>query len=229
MNSWNQLVNSALLGTEKMPLQEHLLPTIIKNKLKNANQNDREGLFLQAVSLLWTYNRAGKESEDLNLIQIENAPEESLEVCPSEAQSVFKKMIENENAKVALLEVFLDKMVEKQWIISPNLLRSLLDEGVKIKDKKLRNKISQVIGERGKWLLQFNEAWQYIHPVSAEELWQEGKTSERVEALTEIRQKEPQKAIEMLKITWENESARERKSTCLLLMSLSFKPFMMIF
>ncbi len=211
MQTWNQLVNNALLGTEKMPLDTVNLPQIVQNKLTKTNPNDRETYFLQAASLAWVLKKTANENLTVQLPGIGLAPPETQSYGSQTVGAILQKILDSEQSTKALLDLFLEKIIEKQWIIPPQYLVKLLNEGIKQKEET-RQKISQVLGERGNWLVNFEANWQYINPPSDDELWQTGNAKQRTGVLSKIRKNNAEKGLEILQQTWDAESARDKKA-----------------
>lgn len=208
MTIWNELIKNALLGTEKLPLQEAILPDSIRNILDKTDKQDPEGLLLKAASLTWTYTQAGQSPMQFVLPDIAPSPDETQDFLSNDAISVLKKLITAEHFNPYLFELFLDKCIENQWVLPENTLVSVLN----ISNKSLQSKIRKVLGKRGEWLTQFNETWQWSAPQNNDFLiWQEGKPTERKEAFARLRKQQPNEALELLVTSWEQESAKDRK------------------
>ena len=206
---WNELIKTALLGTEKLPLQESIMPQAIKNILDKTANDDAEGKFLKATALVWTYTQAGQSPMQVILPEIAPAPTETQQFLSQEANIILKTLLNTDNFNPYLFEFFLDKCLENQWVIPENKLVEVLS----MTDKNLQTKTKQVIGKRGLWLSQFNQAWQWLDAenISENEIWEEGKSSERRTFFANLRAKNPQKAIEILEASWQQASAKDRK------------------
>lgn len=73
-----------------------------------------------------------------------------------------------------------------------------------------------VAGSRGEWLASLNPAWRKpvagaAIPPNADEIWQTGRTSERLSVLATVRRDDPARAHEMIKSTWGADGADERR------------------
>jgi hypothetical protein len=76
--------------------------------------------------------------------------------------------------------------------------------------------IFAVCGKRGEWLASLNPGWRKPVagediPPNAEEIWQTGKTPERIGLLLTIRQHDPGRALSMVQSTWGSDGADERR------------------
>lgn len=208
MSYWNNLKKSALLGTEKMPLQAELLPPSIREILDKTNKNDQEGYFLKAAIMVMAYEKAGQSPENVILPEFRPAEQETQDFCSNEAVFVLKTIIQAENFNVFLFDKFLDKCIERKWVLPENILVEVFN---KTPAKNLA-KVHEIIGTRGRWLTQFNESWQMQEKVlDPKTIWEEGKPSERKALFVKLRAESPSEALELLKQSWEQESANDRK------------------
>lgn len=94
--------------------------------------------------------------------------------------------------------------------------------------------VYSVLGKRGEWLASLNEAW--VKPVAAsevptnaDELWQTGKTPERVALLLTLRRHDPARGLAMVQSTWASDGADERRRFVEMLLqgrSMADEPFL---
>lgn len=73
-----------------------------------------------------------------------------------------------------------------------------------------------VLGHRGPWLASMNPDWQKHLappevPADADEIWQTGKTPERIAILTSVRRLDPPRALAMIESTWRSDGAADRQ------------------
>jgi hypothetical protein len=117
------------------------------------------------------------------------------------------------NAKnLFLIEIWLDQLIDNQWIVSPEIIVPLLTIGATKKGEPLREKISAVVGNRGQWMVQFSDKWKFVLPSDDVALFHEGKSAERLNALRRIRRLTPNMARVLLSETWAKESMKDRKA-----------------
>lgn len=208
MSYWNNLKKSALLGTEKMPLQAELLPPTIKEILDKTNKNDHEGYLLKAATMVMIYEKAGQSPDNIILPEFAPAEEETQEFCSNEAVFALKTITQSDNFNVYLFDYFIDKCIEKNWVLPENQLVEVLNKT----NTKTLPKVYKILGTRGKWLTQFNEAWQIQDKtIDQKTVWEEGKPSERKTLFARLRTEAPNEALDLLKQSWEQESANDRK------------------
>lgn len=229
MDAWKQLVNTALLGTDKLPLSTEALPPRIQEKLINADKTDPEGYFMKAATLMLAYQKAGEEVDASVMPAIVPAEEETLPYCSPNALVVLKKLLSQQNQHLSLISFWAETCIANNWIVPPDMLVAVLDLGADKKNRFIRDKIRKIIGKRGEWMVQFNGNWQYALPLYEDKLWQEGRIAERREAFAIIRHLEPSKAFEWLKAAWAEETAKDRKDFLLMFeknISLSEEDFL---
>ena len=208
MNYWNNLKKSALLGTEKMPLQAEVLPQAVREILDKTNINDREGYLLKAAAMVMVYEKSGQSPDNIILPEIAPAETENKVFCSNKAVFVLKSIIQSESFNAYLFDYFLDKCIEKNWVLPENMLVQVLNKT----NTKALPKVHQVLGVRGKWLTQFNESWQIQDKTTDQKIiWEEGKPTERKTLFVNLRITSPAEALDLLKQSWEQESANDRK------------------
>lgn len=79
-----------------------------------------------------------------------------------------------------------------------------------------RHAIPAVCGRRAQWLASLNPAWRKPVfrdqvPDDADEIWQTGKTPERLAVLLAVRKVEPARALALVRSTWADDGADERR------------------
>lgn len=213
MTHWNILKKTALLGTEKMPLAIETLPISVQKAIEKADKNDAEGLFLKASAMLFTYSKAGQSAIKVTLPELSLTADETQMVCSNEVKVLWKKVLDIEPFNAYLYEYLIDKCIDNQLIVSDDLLVEVLGKS----SKKSLPKVHQVVGVRGKWLSQFNDAWQINTPDEKQSIWEEGKPAERKEYFRRLRAENPEEALVLLQQSWESESAKDRKDLLALL------------
>lgn len=94
----------------------------------------------------------------------------------------------------------------------PALLAQALDAGRQ--DTGLRALLLPVLGDRGRWLAQFNPAWRYACGVQSDandaQIWEEGSITQRVAWLHSQRQRDPAQARMQLQTALAQLPAKER-------------------
>lgn len=91
-----------------------------------------------------------------------------------------------------------------------------------------------VLGRGGEWLASLNPAWRKPVaaagvPSDADEIWQTGKTPDRLTVLMTVRRHDPARAMVLIQSTWDSDGADERRRFLEVLrdgLSMSDEPFL---
>ncbi|MCA1577956.1 MAG: DUF5691 domain-containing protein [Acidobacteria bacterium] len=206
MQTWDELLATAVVGTEQRELQLAARDDDLGQLLAQTNNADREGSLLTAAAVLALYRSAGSAPP----IDTQPAPE----ACPpDEAQR-------GSAASAQHLALMLDgqfREVLPEWLAAMNKARrrvpeeclpALLDHG--FVEPGLRNMITSVLGRRGEWLAAQNPDWFYATCRDEREVWETGSREERLLLLENVRTADPAKARELVTTTWPQESAKDR-------------------
>ncbi|HTM91397.1 MAG TPA: DUF5691 domain-containing protein, partial [Flavisolibacter sp.] len=205
MESWNHIINTALLGTEKRELKRgdlsSDLPEYFDVIVEQAES--KEDAFLQTASVLYNVRQCGFTPMHKGGISISKADEEEKQYANELAHRVLYDILET--TSTSLFHFWLEQCAQANRIVQPETIPLLFDKGMK--NKSIRPLIYDCCGKRGAWLLQFNPAWKYVDTSTDEDLWQIGVLEQRKNILAELRRTDPVKARELLQQTWTQENA----------------------
>ncbi|MEA5403579.1 DUF5691 domain-containing protein [Arcicella sp. DC2W] len=207
-----QLINTALLGTDKMVFDEKLLPESIRNIIEKMPETDKEARFFKTAALLAFYEVSGqKPKRFVGELPIE-IHDEFAEVAPQKFATILNDILEIQYYfRNDLLALWLDKLIERKQICTAKNTVSLLSLAESL-PKKFHPKIIKVLSKNGLDLLAFKTSITQKEQLSAEQIWQEGKLAERRELFIELRKEHPQKALTLLENTWKEESLNDKKA-----------------
>lgn len=212
MRCWPELVKIALLGTEKMPLPDSVLPEAVRRRMSAADPNDREAWFYKAAALTYVYEKAGMLPGKTPLPALNPAPAETRPVCPLPAQRFLANELENKNKRSDILSLYFETLAARGWILPPAQLVPALCLCLQPPFKGLQDLVAAVAGERGRWMQQFNPAWTFLTPPNPDAIWTDGSNSERRQYLQDLRRRDPGLAFELIRQSWAGETnSRERK------------------
>lgn len=208
MESWNEVIHTALLGTDKRSLDKGSLTETFSESLRLIDQvtQTKEEVFLQTATLLYNYRQCGFQPLAGAGVEIPAAGAEEKSYASTPAHGTLFDVLETGSA--SLLQFWLQQCAGAGRIVQPEVVPLLLDTGMKHKD--IKPLVQSCIGKRGAWLLPFNDAWNYGEETGDEEGWQTGTLEQRKEVLARIRQSDPAKAREWLQQTWADENAATR-------------------
>jgi Family of unknown function (DUF5691) len=213
------MLQTALMGTEKMPPQPDMLPEALRERAGPVSAADREGWLLRAAALDLTWRQGGQLA-----IQPEwpvNAPAdpENAPYCPPELLVLWSRIRALREKWPVLERYWMACCAKNGWIVPPALLPELLPFAV-VPPKKntatpspdrsddpvlMLRLLRQIGGARGRWLARH---WPDAEMLSAEHdtrQWQEGNIEQRVAALRRCRLDDPALARQWVAATWAQE------------------------
>jgi len=206
MQSWDDILATAVVGTEQRELKLAARDDELGQLLAQINHTDRESLLLSAAAVVALYRSAGAAPP----VDTQPAPE----ACPPDDAG------RGSAASGQHLALMLDgqfREVLPEWLAAMNRARrrvpeehlpALLDHG--LIEPALRNMIAAVLGQRGEWLAAQNPDWLYATRRDEKEVWETGSREERLLVLVNLRSADPTKARKLLATTWPQESAKDR-------------------
>jgi hypothetical protein len=215
MNEMNAITTTALIGTtqQQQPVTTGTPVDALVDQVATDGGDERERTLLLRAATYAIYRQAGQVPQTSSTLP-EPASTETLSVCSPVIASFLEKMLDDEHEE--LLPELLARLRSSGLRIPHNLLTNALD----IEDKELRPAMFHVLGERGRWLSQFNPAWQWVAQylsgtddellANAETLWQEGTTGQRQRILQLLRVTNSTQAREWLQAAWKQEKAEVR-------------------
>lgn len=210
MKQWNNIIQTALIGTEKKPLAIQDFETDLAEVLATVqanNQIDNEEKFLQTAAIVYNYTNCGTQPLLATNFEQTFADEEENDYCNQASEQVLKDILLEES--IPLLQLWLQQCKDANQLIPPQLLPTILDKAVQ--HKYLKSLVESCMGNRGVWLGKFNTAWQFANPINQNELWQTGTLEQRKLVLQKCRETDVEKAIVMLQETWQHENATNKQ------------------
>jgi uncharacterized protein DUF5691 len=207
----NALLQTALLGTEKKNLDIHSLPQPLQDALLQSNSQDAEDQLLQAISYQTFFNAAGTTPRKLTGPLEETIIHETQPVAPDDLLQLFGKFeLVDHQIRESLLNALLNVIHKRNEIVSPELVVSLIQSGRNM-TSLTRSKIIQVIGNKGRWILQYDTSLNYTILPADDLLWNEGTTADRKQLFAAWRKADRINAWTRLHETWATESITSKK------------------
>lgn len=206
MEAWQQIIDTALMGTEKKNLAPAAWPPDLQAAaatIAAAHPTDREEQFLQTAALVSNYRQAGAIPLYKEGITLPMAPAEEKPYCNELAAQALKDVLLEDNTP--LLHYWLQHCAAHGQIVLPETLPALLTAGVA--HKTLHTLVALCTGKRGEWLAQFNEAWLFSANQTPDQLWQTGTPEQRHTVLASTRKTDPALALQWIQQTWAEEDA----------------------
>ena len=218
MQAWEDLVKTALLGTERDAPPRVKSDAVIDSLLSQFAPEDRERNLLGSSGILTIARRAGHT--------VSSSPGDLLPVAPSDTQSPFSDAAIHDLSHLIgselkdLLPEWLAIAATKKRRVPERLLPVLLSVGAS--HKRIQGNLVAVLGERGRWLAAQNPDWNYALRPSDEEIqeaaaaqgdisvWETGNATVRAAYLAARRRTNPNEAREILEAVWGKEPYEER-------------------
>lgn len=207
---WQHLIETALLGTGKNSLEiERLFDEI--NHYSGQTTDDKEEEFLKKAVLTHFYLEAGKCPSKLKTEPNLAIVDEVCEIAPDRLIGTYASIEGlSQKLKEKLLNSWLDVLIVKRLIVSPEMVLKLLEWGTSL-PKETKLKIINVIGNKGMMVLPMYDAFKFLRSDNSEQIWLEGAMAERKELIGSHLEKQPETAIALLQSTWEQESVTNKR------------------
>ncbi|MFE0649039.1 DUF5691 domain-containing protein [Streptomyces sp. NPDC059534] len=222
--AWEELVTSALLGTDRRPPAGLAGP---------GTARDVPGALLDAAALHTVRRRAGLRPGPA-VPPPERAPADPRGPLPGAARVRLDQLLAGRTAPspagrrgaspdlAELLPQWLSLANELGYKAPPAALPALLDAARARTD--LRPQALRLAGPRGLWLARLNPEWKFAlrgtgaggrlpspdDPDGVRALWDEGLFAERVALLAAVRTRDPAAGLALLASTWPTERAEDR-------------------
>lgn len=175
MNLWNDIIKTAVIGTERQTLALTASGDALGNALAQLNNDDREGALLNAAATVALYERAGRLPAMTTQSATALCDAEALPRCNARASLRLALILEEQSRDV--LTEWLKALTAGQRVAEERL-PALLDAGAGNSD--LRAAILPVLGKRGVWLARQNADWDYATGEVDESVWHTGSHAMRV-------------------------------------------------
>ena len=207
------LLKRALIGTAKHPELTLEAGSDIDALLGGIATADMEERLLLAAGARSIYQQAGQLPRD-NVAALEPAPPSRNVLRSPRLIHLLHQAMQAQ--KQDLLQEFL-KALQLHHVALPY---EVLPQALNITSTRLREELLPVLGERGRWLSQWNPRWQWvaqgIHAITSQDrtalrrAWEEGKLAQRALALSIIRQADAPEGRRWLEETLPQEKADAR-------------------
>ena len=206
MNFWQELLKTAIVGTERQKLKVTPPDNQLGEVLKNLDSNDNEAYLLSVAGTISLYQKAGKLPVKNKQSQLKPCEQNDLPCCTQLAEHHLSMMLAGEY--VDILPEWL-RLANKLGVRVPfKYLPDLLTLGKK--KQELRNLILPVLGKRGLWLAAQNPEWNYVVGENDQKTWETGSLEARQLLLRKLRLEKPKQALELLEKSWKKANAQEK-------------------
>lgn len=203
-----EIIKSGILGTDRyVPQNTNEIPTYFEKV--NQHQDDKEDAFFKLAVATFLYEEMGFMGDDVS---------EEIPVCTSETKSYVSDQIISQMQNMletndhVIFNYFVTLCQQKKQIVPANFVTTILNQA--LSDKENQNEFLQLCGERGKWLCQLNSQWsKLLNQLVADDLenvWELGSLASRKEYFSQLRNTNPQEAIDLLAKSIQKEKADVR-------------------
>lgn len=212
----DSILTTALVGTAQRAPSEPAGETPTDALVQALPATERERTLLLQAGCMAIYTQAGAHSTIVSDLP-DPTPDERLSAGSPAAANLLRQLLsEPHSLRDALLQEALDRLAAAGLRLPYDLLPAALD----LRTSELRAIVARVAGERGRWLSRFNPAWSWLcetlaeaaelDPTTAETVWQEGTTAQRIAVLRQLRTSDPARARDQLAAVWKREKAEVR-------------------
>jgi len=206
VTAWDELVSTALVGTERRQVPEVAVAGVV------ATGDDPAAVLLDRAALLVAERRAGWAAR--RAAPLPAAPEEHAPAARAAAGRRLARLLDADHTE--LLSEWLSVAAARGFRAPEALLPDLLQLGRG--ERSLRPPIAAVAGERGRWLAALNPHWAYllaergpdVDAAAGAEAWEFGAAGHRLDYLARLRAHDPDAARELLAASWARETPDDR-------------------
>jgi hypothetical protein len=160
MTMWEELVSSALMGSERRPLE---ITADAPDLVQTLDSENAEHRLLMSAAVMALYRRAGYCPTTFTIPAVPPAPAEIRPACSERAVLHLRELLERIPAYNPLLIEWLTIIDSKGKRVPHPYLPALLDwTGLNRKNKVIVTPMAAVMGERGRWLAKQNSRWAFL-------------------------------------------------------------------
>ena len=209
MEFWNEIIHTALLGTDKKQVGAGGLPAGLAETadlLATRQEVDKEERFLQLAAVAFNYRQSGRAVLYKEGIAPAGALPEERPYCSVLALRTLKDILGEDN--MPLLAFWLRHCTNACQLVTPDWIPVLMNRAVN--HPTLQADVRTACGRRGEWLMSLNPSWSFLTDAADDEQWRTGTAEQRRNCLRQWRKTDPAKAREMLAESWAQENANSK-------------------
>jgi hypothetical protein len=218
MDLWDDLVKTALLGTQRQPPPRPPAGDALGAALEELSPAPPDAALLGMAATVTTYRRAGwlPPAEDTSTLPAPVDRNDLPQPNPRAAQALYQIL---GGERKDLLPEWLAAAAAAGKRLPDLALPPLLEIGRT--RPELRESLTRVLGKRGHWLAAQNPQWSYATgatasesdaaaPTTPEADWETGTFAGRLALLGRLRRTDPARARALVQSTWSEEPADAR-------------------
>ena len=204
MDGWRELVNAALLGTERGRFSPELLEQLAGWGLDAELPAPR--LLLEGAAVFHQLRKGAASLEVFTgALPSPLAGEEAPLVSP---RSAYHLQLILGGRYLPALEEYVAGISAQDKALPPDSLPALLDRCVE--DDDLWRALRPIVGPNGRWLIGLNSRWQSLIADPDAGRWVGGSREERLALLRLLRRLRPAEGRQLLRRSWPDMSFRDR-------------------
>lgn len=203
---FDTLLKTAIIGTANGAQ----VPEIDSNEIILPENISGEEKLLLAAAFYGLQQKASYQAAKYEADFPAACPDETDSYAPLSVCELILRCMSKEQEDNIVVQEILEKIAAKKWIVLPHVLPQLLEYGQN--RINLHALISQVCGERGRWLVRYNTTWKYIaaqHNITTD--WDTSAHEERLAIFSVSHKNTPSKALALLQQDWSRESLKNKK------------------
>ncbi len=204
---WNELVTTALIGTERRQLSLENPPDGLRELTAQLTDQPAERQLLALAGAAALYRRAGQTALIADTPLLDPCDRDDLPPCSPRAGLLLQQMFAMGIYTPYLTEWMQAAAHAGQRISDEYLARSLIQfEG----RQNMVGMLYDVLGQRGRWLAHQNPAWAYAVLPESDAEWEVASFPARIEYLRKLRASDPSHGRALLESVWQSEKAEDR-------------------
>jgi hypothetical protein len=207
-----ELINTFLIGTEKKMVDSTVMPDELMHLYGLITKSTQEETLMSIGTLSNLYNRAAMIPYKVDLTAHTQAKLDSQKEANESYESILDKIQTLEDKyKEPILELWIDKLLLKNEIVSKNKLVSFLRMSENA-NKKIKYKATLAAGDRGQGIVKKISSFQHSI-IIANPSWHEATNAERLDII----QNDPLAALDDIAKDWHGEGIVFKKNVIELL------------
>ena len=203
---WNDLLTTALIGTERRVLNLANLPETFRDLAAQLEGEDTEKTLLALAGAMTLHRRVGQSAPLDTTPLLDPCDLDDLPTCSPRAGLILQQILVMPQQKTHLQEWISLAARQGQRVREEYLPRFLADS----QRPTLPDDFYVVIGKRGHWLAQQNEGWAYAVLPRNDTEWETARLPAKRIYLRRLRASDPARARALLESNWSREIAENR-------------------